>query len=355
MPKILFRSTIKLLSLLVMVALLISLLAMWIPPHVVPFLGVFSLALPIFLLLNLLFLIYFAFRKKTYAWWLLAVTLLAMPSFHNWVSFGNKGVTISGEDHFTVMTYNVRMFNVYEWIDAPDVPQSQLNLILQHNPDILGIQEYYKYSQTPNISYPYSFVHLNNQKQTFGQAIYSRFPIVDKGVVNFDQTEGFNNSFIYADIKVRGNIIRVINVHLASFYFDVKDFYRLREADNSDDFQLKVKNLSNQLFKGFRRRSKQLETLAEFIEVSPHSVILMGDMNDAPASYTHKKLRKTLEDSFVEIGSGTGRTYVEQLMPLRIDWVLYDAKFLKPTNFIVVGKDKPLSDHFPVLVTFRLN
>ena len=45
---------------------------------------------------------------------------------------------------FSVMSYNVRLFNKYKWIDQDSVPQKIESMILKKNPDIICIQEYSK-------------------------------------------------------------------------------------------------------------------------------------------------------------------------------------------------------------------
>jgi endonuclease/exonuclease/phosphatase family metal-dependent hydrolase len=59
-----------------------------------------------------------------------------------------------------------------------------------------------------------------------------------------------------------------------------------------------------------------------------------------------------LKDTYLEKGSGFGRTLDFKFLPFRIDYILTDPEFdvLEHKNYDVV-----LSDHFPVMATIKLN
>ncbi|TVQ79020.1 MAG: hypothetical protein EA358_04170 [Flavobacteriales bacterium] len=352
---LLFRGTIRLLSLITLSLLWLSLLAIFIPPHIFPILGLVTLGLPVFFIAHTLFLIWYLARGKKYAYLLLITSFFTITSFHSWVSLGSKVTDneASGRD-FSVMTFNVRMFNVYEWLDGVNVPNAIAELVNDSLPDILMIQEFYMFKQTPEFDFPYQHIHYSNPQQNFGLAIYSNFPFINKGEVAFEKTEGFNNYFIYADTEIFGDTVRLINVHLASFYFDVRDFQKLKAGNNTEEIQSSIVSISKSLFKGFKRRSLQVQTLKEFIDASPYPILLCGDMNDVPASYTYRMLNRRLTDAFAVKGKGIGRTYLETVFPLRIDWVFFSNENWYVKKYQSVKTESPLSDHRPVMVRFRV-
>ena len=63
-------------------------------------------------------------------------------------------------------------------------------------------------------------------------------------------------------------------------------------------------------------------------------------------------MKEDFQDTFLERGSGFGRTYDLWKIPLRIDYILVDDDFevLAHKNY-----DERLSDHYPVMATLRLN
>ena len=50
--------------------------------------------------------------------------------------------------------------------------------------------------------------------------------------------------------------------------------------------------------------------------------MVVGDFNDTPVSYAYRKIRKGLNDSFVNSGYGAGFTYKGNYPPNRIDYIL---------------------------------
>ena len=79
-------------------------------------------------------------------------------------------------------------------------------------------------------------------------------------------------------------------------------------------------------------------------------MIVAGDFNDTPVSYTYRKIRKGLNDSFVTSGYGAGFTYRGNYPPNRIDYILYDNKLMN-TVFEIKGSGIPIT--YPIIAYFR--
>ena len=91
-------------------------------------------------------------------------------------------------------------------------------------------------------------------------------------------------------------------------------------------------------------RANESKKIKEHINSSPFPVIVCGDFNDTPISYTYSTLKENLSDAFKESGIGIGNSYVG-IPSLRIDYILHDKKF----NSYNYKKNKyELSDHFPI-------
>ena len=80
-----------------------------------------------------------------------------------------------------------------------------------------------------------------------------------------------------------------------------------------------------------------------------YPVILLGDFNDTPVSFTLSTLKGSssteLFDAFSKGGEGLGATYVGDVSGLRIDYILYADEFeLHSFNTYPVE----LSDHRPI-------
>jgi endonuclease/exonuclease/phosphatase family metal-dependent hydrolase len=93
-------------------------------------------------------------------------------------------------------------------------------------------------------------------------------------------------------------------------------------------------------------RAKQARTVAEHIKKCPYPIIVCGDFNDTPLSYTYQILSEQLNDAFSEAGFGISNTYNGFLPLFRIDYVLHSERF-KAISY--QSEKVAMSDHFPVV------
>ena len=100
----------------------------------------------------------------------------------------------------------------------------------------------------------------------------------------------------------------------------------------------------------FSIRARQARTVAAHIRRCPYPVIVCGDFNDTPLSYTYHVLGKQLQDAFAEAGFGLSNTYNGLLPSFRIDYILYSSHF-KAVSYSCDRID--LSDHFPVSAVLK--
>jgi len=126
----------------------------------------------------------------------------------------------------------------------------------------------------------------------------------------------------------------------------------IEEMTASDDKETmgEVKSIFASLKKGFIRRALQAQVVKDNIDRSPFPVIVAGDFNDTPVSYAYRKIRKGLNDSFVNSGYGAGFTYRGNYPPNRIDYILYD-KALNNSYFEILRIK--YSDHYPIIAYFK--
>jgi len=267
------------------------------------------------------------------------------------------------ENILKVLTYNVRAFNLYNWADNTEVKDSIFRYILHEDPDILCFQEYFTQERgifTTGDLYnllnktPYHHIHYtigNNSNFRYGIATFSSYPIVNKGVIRFENT---HNTTIYSDIVIDDDTIRVFNNHLQSIHFSNRHyaiFDSLKLPTDDGQFQELI-DISGRIRDASIKRSEQSDVLAEHIAKSPHPVIICGDFNDTPCSYTYNKVKGDLKDSFIEAGTGLGNTYFGSLPSFRIDYILH-------SNFIrSIYNERAkirLSDHYPVLSYLQIN
>lgn len=101
------------------------------------------------------------------------------------------------------------------------------------------------------------------------------------------------------------------------------------------------------------QRAEQVQIIRGEIDRSPHPVIVCGDFNDVPVSYTYRQLSRGLSDAFLT-GSASrfalGHTYVRHHLGIRIDYILHSPSF-RATDFRI--DPLPYSDHYPIRATLH--
>lgn len=336
-----FNKIMFLLNIGLTVSTFIAYVLPFLAPKVFPILSVLTLFMPLFLILNGLFFVYWGLQLKKRMILSGLVLLMGITFITKFYKFSAKA-PIETEKDFTVMSYNVRLFNVFRWLDTDDVPLNILSFINEKNPDILCIQEF---SNSANIDlkiYPYQYILMTGNKIKTGQAIFSKFPIINQGNIPFPKS---NNNVIFADIKKGKDIIRIYNMHLQSIKIspDVHDINENIDVIN----QGKSQKLLNRMSIAFKQQQQQAEILKEHKKECEIPIIICGDMNNSAFSYVYRNIKGKLKDGFEEAGVGFGATYKFKYYPARIDYILADDKMKvkKFENF----SDFENSDHFPIM------
>jgi len=316
-------------------------------PKLFPLFSVLTLVLPLFLILNGLFFIYWLLQFKTQMF-LSGLVLLAGITFINkFYKFSATDLPES-ENDFKVMSYNVRLFNLFEWLPKENVPNEIQVFINEKNPDIICIQEF---SYAANIDlkvYPHRYIFMQGDKIRTGQAIYSKFPIIEEGNLVFPDS---NNNVIFADIKKGKDIIRVYNMHLQSIKIspDVNEISENIDGIDQQKSQMVVRRIS----RAFRKQQQQAEIIKNHKRDCAYPIIICGDMNNSAFSYVYRSIKGDLHDAFEEAGSGFGKTYNFRYYPARIDYIFADSG-MKVKSFEYFP-DFVNSDHYPIMTRLSIN
>jgi len=307
----------------------------YIPPKSIPLLSVLSLSVPLLIFIHVLFILYWwliGFKKQFF---LSSFCILLAISFSFFpYKFKEKNV-ISGND-IKVMNYNVRLFNRYQWIENKGIPKDVSSFVNQQELDILSIQEFYP-SKGLSFDFPYKYVEYKGKKKDFGQAIYSKYKIVNQGSLDF---KGTSNNAIFIDIIKNTDTIRVYNLHFESLGVQTKNV----DLDNLDEKN--SKKLINRLTSAFKKQQDQVEHFLNHKKDCNYKIIICGDFNNTAYSWAYHEVKNDFKDTFLEAGKGFGKTFMFNKYPLRIDFILVDKKFNvnQHQNF-----NLKLSDHEPVL------
>ncbi|QQS52515.1 MAG: endonuclease/exonuclease/phosphatase family protein [Bacteroidota bacterium] len=322
----------------------------------------FGLAYPYLLLINLFFLAFWTWRRKKQAWLSVIVILAGFGNMGRYIQVNLSESPVAVDSvNLKLISYNVRIFNTYKWSGEAINRDSIITWINSEKPDIVCFQEFTTYTKVVGETEkytnrllehtPYSHIRYttasDRNKRKFGVATYSRYPIVRRGSIQFDHSY---NSCIYSDVLFQDDTVRIYNLHLQSIHLNKN--YTLLDSlayPNAKRFD-EVKDISGRVRDAFIRRAHQVDVVRRHIEASPYPVILCGDFNDTPVSYSYHQLLGEKEDAFRESGSGIGLTYRGKLPSFRIDYVFHDPTFIA-THYATPGVS--FSDHLPLVCVLK--
>jgi endonuclease/exonuclease/phosphatase family metal-dependent hydrolase len=351
------RNILLAINIFLILLLALAYLSIYINPATTAFPALFGLAYPYIAAANVAMVIVWILFRRWYA--LLSALALAagFGYIHNFIRFTNQGT----EEHheLKLMSYNIRLFNFYEETEK-NTHSKMIQLLRKEDPGILCLQEYFVKGD-PAAGERKLLEGLGGKRHThfklvksggasrYGIATVSRYPIIYRGDVIHP---GSSSLTIFSDIVVDTDTFRVYNNHLQSFRLRRVEGTLLSEITGEEKGGSvdKISGIYKSLMQGFASCALQVDRVRRHMESSPYPVIVAGDFNDTPVSYTYRVMRRGLKDAFVEAGYGAGFTYRGKYPPNRIDYVLY-SDGIECTDFDIVKVR--YSDHYPVIAYFR--
>lgn len=346
-------------------ALLLAYLAPVTDPRKYWVIAFFGLAYPPILVANLLMILYWLLRRSRLA--LLSIITIAcgFGVLKNNIGLhpGNRDPLKSADEHAVrMMTYNVHSFKKYGAANDVSTRHDILAIIAAKRPDIIGIEEYFTrkrghFAMTDSIKkiigsenyYVQNF--SGNDDDVEGLAIFSKWPIVAKGIIQLSPMFS-GNQCLYVDVKKGKQIFRLYSVHLQSISFDPEDYRYIDTVTQKGkpDFG-STRRLGGKLKRAFLKRAEQVEIVKAHANSCPYPYIIAGDFNDTPTSFAVNQMEKGLKNTFNEKGFGLGRTYNGDFPNYQIDYIMASKQF-DVASYTVI--EKKLSDHFPVYADLML-
>lgn len=304
-----------------------------------------GLAFPVFVFVNVCFLVFFLVVRKRYALVSLAGFLLCYPPMRKYCPFNITRDAPEGA--LKVLSYNVFSFN------TGAVPEGSPNPIIEYivnsGADIVCLQEAQLNKDIEEAvggvyEYRDSVLHSGGGDCL---VLLSKYPIISKEHIRYESKGNLSAAF---KVKVGADVITVVNNHFESSGLSLADragFKQMVKGETGQDtMRMESKRLLVKLGESVRIRAPQVEAVAEYVRRCKGGVILCGDFNDSPISYTHRTLDKVLTDCYVATGNGPGISYHHNAIFVRIDNIMC-SDFFRPYG-CKVDRSIGFSDHYPI-------
>ncbi len=305
-------------------------------------------ALPLLIVANVVMIVYWLIRRK----WLMALVPVVtvaccVPYIGTLWQFRSLDKNADAQPGLKIATYNVYMFNRET---SGFIAQDVLAEMRRQNVDVLCMQEYNevsgekKNSESYKEYFPYMAVGRSDM------VIYSRYPIKDTRRILFNDT---NNSAMWADIDVKGDRVRVFNVHLQTTGISstMHQAAKLQGRGYEVEGNRFLEAILGNYIWGLMFRSGQSILVANEVRASQYPVVLCGDFNDVPYSFVYNTLLGSMVDGFRECGSGWSATYRGK-KAARIDYIFHDETLQGLSYY---KTELTYSDHYPVFMKLKFN
>lgn len=365
-----------------------------------------GLVLPILILLNICYLIYWIIRRR---WLICLIPIIAIALSYSYFStfykFGKQPATTflqqkNAAENIKILTYNTHMFASKG--NKGYNSRQLVNFLDSQNIDIACFQEYDNPAKQADslakifdASFPYS-VSSRNFKDNKELATYSKYPILDSKYAEFpfsnigyiqstialcpaDKIQQHINSAmekytmaVPADttlnlLQIKDSLTRVITDSLTSLskkIIIITTHLQTTGISTTSNEVEKIKGngqniahsdvaeiMTIRMSTSYKMRAQQIDLIAEVIDKAEYPVILCGDFNDTPLSYVYNQAANRLTDGFKESGHGYMYTYRYFKKILRIDYIFHSKDFKSVKYY---SPNKEWSDHNPVISELEL-
>ncbi len=149
---------------------------------------------------------------------------------------------------------------------------------------------------------------------------------------------------------MQGDTLTLIGCHLESNKLTAEDkavYTDMLKDPEKEKVKSGMRLLVSKLAEATALRAPQADAVAAEVAAARYRpLIVCGDFNDSPISYTHRTISQGLKDAFVESGSGFGISYNQNHFYFRIDNILASPE-LKSYR-CEVDRHIDASDHYPI-------
>ena len=331
-------------------ALILSCLATLVHPATSGLIPLLGIGCPMLIMFNVIIFSFLAFRKKMTAI-IPAIALLGSIGF--WGDFYQLPVLKHHKEQtkeineLKLVSYNVHNFRSPRKYER--TIDSVVLFMRMTRADIVCLQEFGSLTEQERALINRNLAHFTYSKQTHDQAIFSRYKITDYKEI---RSEGNLLPAVRVTIEFNDTKFGLYNLHMQTTEFNAMVPEGIRAFVGSDKLAEDAKNTAKVVQQNAVQRANQAIQIDSMIMIDNLPTIIIGDLNDTPASYVYSLLSNDRTDAFRAKGIGYGYTYKKLKRMFRIDYILV------PDDYDVVSYDSPnlrWSDHNPVIANILIN
>ncbi len=327
------------------------------PAGDMPLIALSGLAFPIFLVINLLFIIFWLLFWAKGALISSFMLIICSGPCLDYIPLNFKARNyIKTEDDLKIISYNTEGFGTKtngDWSKNNPL----LSYITSQDADIICLQEAVvsilaekKRDKKFLPEYPYC-----EFSSTGNIACLSKYPIIYAEGVGFGNKT--SNSYLYCRILVNGDTLALYNCHLESNRLSEENIDQYWDFFDDPTEKEKIsgpKTVVKKLITSCKARAEQAKIISDRIKAETAKyTIVCGDLNDTPLSYTHKLFEEDLTDSHSAAGFGAGISYHQHYLYYRIDHI-FTGKNIKSRHCWIDNACRD-SDHYPICAILTLN
>lgn len=306
-----------------------------------------GLGMSVVLVINFIFMVVWAIKRNWQALIPLAAILLNFGYIASMVQVDFRAKSKLPPCELKVATYNIHGQNHKDFKGALT---EVVNFFDFEKVDLFCLQEFcnFKRSESEQILTHFPYFEVRSPYSGMQLAVFSKYPIINAKLISF---KGTANCAMLADIDVSGQIVRVINVHFqtTSINQSGSEISKVKNLGlENPDGKRALDMLTDRMLMNAYQRSLQVDMVKKQIQNRGDKLILVcGDFNDVPSSYTYHSIKAGLEDGFRSCGKGYASTFSPMYHLLRIDYILHDKAF---KGIRYYSPKANWSDHNPVII-----
>ena len=272
-----------------------------------PLLSNLCMTFPIFLLLNLLFIFFWLTFKWRKVWIPIVGYLLAYPPIALYLPMHSAQEV--PEDAIKFLSYNVCSYTGVDRYKDSEGFDTIYKYLARQDADIVCLQEdvdtwrryvFHRYQKI----YPYNdtIFFVVHSDFTNGMGIHSRYPIIRRERIPY---ESKGNGSVAWYLQVGKDTVLVINNHLEATHLTLEERSNyekmLKGKMHRDTLKEESKLILSKLGQSNVIRAEGAEAVHRYIEEHrQYPMIVCGDFNDNPISYSRHVISKGLMDCFAE-------------------------------------------------------